>query len=233
MSHRARFAVFVIGVAGLAVLYVLAAFRLPDFGGRFHPYGERAVTSAIAERTKNVVSSVNFDQRAFDTVGEELILFASALGAVVLLRTVRREREEEAGEHGYGPADVFDALRLTGYALLPVTLLIGVYIVAHGHLSPGGGFQGGVVLGTALHLLYLTGDYPALDRLRPVPAFEAGEALAAGVFVILGLAGAGLVIPMNAMVGLEVGCAIVLVLTKFFEQALLVRTDEAGKGEGT
>ncbi|MCO5997157.1 MnhB domain-containing protein [Actinoallomurus rhizosphaericola] len=229
MSRRTRFAVFAVGAAGLMVLFVLAAFRLPDFGGRFHPYGERAVTAAIAEKTKNVVSSVNFDQRAFDTVGEELILFASALGAVVLLRMVRREREEEAGEHGYGPADVFDALRLTGYLLLPVTLLVGVYIVAHGHLSPGGGFQGGVVLGTALHLLYLTGDYPALARLRPVPVFETAEALGAGAFVVLGLAGAGLLIPMNSVVGLEVGCAFVLVLAKFFEQALLVRTDEAGK----
>ncbi|GAA4601302.1 hypothetical protein GCM10023195_03120 [Actinoallomurus liliacearum] len=227
MSRGVRFAVFAVGAAGLGVLFVLAAFRLPDFGGRFHPYGDRAVASAIAEKTKNVVSSVNFDQRAFDTVGEELILFASALGAVVLLRTVRREREEEAGEHGYGPADVFDALRLTGYVLLPVTLLVGVYIVAHGHLSPGGGFQGGVVLGTALHLLYLTGDYPALARLRPVPAFEAGEALAAGAFVMVGLAGAGLVKTGNTLVGLEVGCAIVLVLAKFFEQALLVREEGA------
>lgn len=233
MSRRARFTVFAVGLAGLGVLFVLAAFRLPDFGGPFHPYGERAVTSAVAEKTMNVISSVNFDQRAFDTVGEELILFASALGAVVLLRTVRQEREEEAGEHGYGPADVFDALRLTGYVLLPVTLVAGVYIVAHGHLSPGGGFQGGVVLGTALHLIYLTGDYPALARLRPVPAFEAGEALAAGAFVVLGLAAAGLVIPMNAMVGLEVGCAIVLVLAKFFEQALLVRTEDTREEDGT
>jgi multicomponent Na+:H+ antiporter subunit B len=226
LNRRFRLAVFAAGAAGLAALFVLAALRLPGFGGRFHPYGDRAVASAIAEKTMNTISSVNFDQRAFDTVGEELILFASALGAVVLLRIVRREREEEAGEHGYGPADVFDALRITGYLLLPVTLLAGVYIVAHGHLSPGGGFQGGVVLGTALHLIYLTGDYPALARLRPVPAFEIGEAIGAGAFVVLALAAAGLVIPMNAVVGLEVGCAVVLVLSKFFEQALLVRMEQ-------
>jgi multicomponent Na+:H+ antiporter subunit B len=104
-----------------------------------------------------------------------------------------------------------------------VTLLVGVYIVAHGHLSPGGGFQGGVILGTAIHLIYLAGDYPALARLRPIPVFEIGEAVAAGAFVTIGLVAAGLIPPMNAAVGFEVGCALVLVLAKFFEQALLVR----------
>jgi multicomponent Na+:H+ antiporter subunit B len=53
--------------------------------------------------------------------------------------------------------------------------------------------------------------------------FEAGEALAAGAFVVLALGFAGQVTAMNAVVGLEVGCAVVLVLAKFFEQALLVR----------
>lgn len=225
MSRWLRTVVFAAGAAVVAALFAAAAFRLPGFGGAVHPYGDRSAAAALRAKTLNAVASVNFDQRAFDTIGEELILFASALGAVVLLRVVRREQEDEAWEHGRGPAEVFDALRITGYLLLPVTLLAGAYIVAHGHLSPGGGFQGGVVLGTAVHLIYLTGDYPALARLRPVPAFELGEALGAGAFVLLGLAAAGLVPPMNAAVGLEVGCAVVLVLARFFEQALLVRKE--------
>jgi multicomponent Na+:H+ antiporter subunit B len=81
------------------------------------------------------------------------------------------------------------------------------------------------VLGSAIHLVYLAGDYPALARLRPVPLFETGEAVGAGAFVVLGLAAAGVLPPMNAAVGLEVGCALVLVLAKFFEQALLIRKE--------
>jgi multicomponent Na+:H+ antiporter subunit B len=225
VSRRARLLVLAFGACGLAVLFASAAFRLPDFGGTFHPYGRRTLPNAIAHHTPNVISSINFDQRAFDTLGEELILMASALAAVLILRTVRSEEEDSAGEHAYGPAQVFDALRITGYALLPVTIMTGVYIVAHGHLSPGGGFQGGVVLGSAIHLIYLSGDYPALARIRPIPMFEAGEALAAGAFVALALAFAGQVTAMNAVVGLEVGSAVVLTLTRFFEQALLVRKD--------
>lgn len=225
MSPRGRLIVFLLGGAGLAVLFVLGTRHLPGFGGTWHPYGERTVTNALVRQTPNSVSSINFDQRAFDTLGEELILMASALAAVVVLRGVRAEQEEAAGAHAYGPAEVFDALRITGYLLLPVTLVAGVYIIAHGYLSPGGGFQGGVVLGSAIHLIYLAGDYPALARVRPLPMFESGEAVAAGAFVLLGLAVTGHVTAMNAAVGLEVGCAVVLVLAKFFEQALLVRTN--------
>jgi multicomponent Na+:H+ antiporter subunit B len=225
MSRRVRLLVFLLGGAGVAVLFTLAAVRLPDFGGTWHPYGERTLPNAIRRHTPNVISSINFDQRAFDTLGEELILMAAALAAVVILRTVRAEQEDAAGAHAYGPAEVFDALRITGYLLLPVIMVTGVYVVAHGYISPGGGFQGGVVLGSAIHLIYLAGDYPALARIRPIPMFESGEAVAAGVFVLLALAFAGQVKAMNAAVGLEVGCALVLVLAKFFEQALLVRKD--------
>jgi multicomponent Na+:H+ antiporter subunit B len=224
MSPRGRLIVFLFGGVGLAVLFVLATGHLPDFGGTWHPYGERTVSNALLRQTPNVVSSINFDQRAFDTLGEELILMASVLAAVVVLRGVRAEQEEDAGAHAYGPAEVFDALRITGYLLLPVTLVAGVYIVAHGYLSPGGGFQGGIVLGSAIHLIYLAGDYPALARVRPVPMFESGEAVAAGAFVLLAVAVTGHVTAMNAAVGLEVGCAVVLVLARFFDQALLVRT---------
>jgi multicomponent Na+:H+ antiporter subunit B len=223
MSRRLRLVLFLAGAAGLAALFTLAALRLPGFGGTWHPYGERTLPNAIRRHTPNVISSINFDQRAFDTLGEELILMASALAAVVILRTVRAEQEDEAGTHAYGPAKVFDALRITGYLLLPVTLMAGAYIVAHGYLSPGGGFQGGVVLGGAIHLIYLAGDYPALARIRPIPVFERGEGLAAGAFVVLALAFAGQVKAMNAVVGVEVGCAVVLALAKYFEQALLVR----------
>ncbi|MFI0447090.1 MnhB domain-containing protein [Actinomadura sp. 6N118] len=225
MSDRVRMIVFALGAVGMAVLFTGGFLRLPDFGGAFHPYGDRAVREALRQGTPNVVSSVNFDQRALDTVGEELILFASALGAVVLLRAVGREETEPGRRHGHGIAEVFDALRLVGVVLLPITLVTGVYVIAHGHLSPGGGFQGGVVLGTAIHLVYLSGDYPALARLRPIPLFEVGEAVAAGTFVALALLAAGAVPALNVAVGIEVGCALVLLIAKFLDQALLVRED--------
>ncbi|MFE9099523.1 MnhB domain-containing protein [Actinomadura geliboluensis] len=225
MTPRARLLLFAGGAAGTFALFTAGVLGLPAFGGASHPYADRAVREAVRQGTPNAVASVTFDQRAFDTLGEELILLAAALGAVVLLRAVAGERRGAA--HRHGPAEVPDALRVTGCLLLPLTLVAGVYIVAHGHQSPGGGFQGGVVLGTAVHLLYLAGDYPALRRLRPVPPLESAEAAAAAAFTLLALAAAGQaatgrVPALNGAVGAEVGCALVVLVAKFFDQALLV-----------
>ena len=137
------------------------------------------------------------------------------------------------------------ATRLAGYVLLPVTLIIGADVVVHGHLTPGGGFQGGVVLATGLHLLYVSGSYPALRRLRPLRWYEYGEAAGMGAVVALGVAGlftssgflanvlpkgvfdtlfsAGTVPVFSVAIGVEVACAVVVLLAGFLEQDLVTR----------
>lgn len=249
MSRRGRLGLFAVAAAGLGVLLVLAYLGLSDFGTQRHPYGDRAIQAAVhARHTANTVASVTFDQRALDTLGEEFIMFCSVIAAAVLLRPEPEEVDEDrAGRRGR----VLDATRLTGFVFLPVTLLIGYYIVAHGHLTPGGGFQGGVILATGLHLLYLAGDYPALRGVRPVRPYDIGEAVSAGAFVAIGLAGLGLgaaflfnmmpygtlrqlasagTVPvLNTIVGLEVGTGTVVLLAKFFEQDLQYRSEGEGR----
>ncbi|HET9254726.1 MAG TPA: MnhB domain-containing protein, partial [Pseudonocardiaceae bacterium] len=186
MSQRARLALFAMVAPVFAVLFVLAARGLPGFGSEFHPYGDRAVAVATTQRaTANVVSSVNFDQRAVDTLGEEFILFGSVIGTLMLLRPAPGERE--VGPRGAGR--VLPVTRLAGYVLLPVSVLVGLYVIAHGQLSPGGGFQGGVVLATGWHLLYVAGRYAALRRAAPPAVLEIIESLAAAAFAAVGLAG--------------------------------------------
>ncbi|MGV9426152.1 hydrogen gas-evolving membrane-bound hydrogenase subunit E [Streptomyces sp. NPDC003656] len=249
MSRRLRLWVLGAGLAGLAALLVAACLRLPAFGGTWHPYGDLATRAALDRHTANVVAAVNFDQRAFDTLGEESILFAAVLGTVALLRQTRGEREVR-------PAPVRVARPVRRYALLalPVTLLIGLYVVAHGQLSPGGGFQGGVVVATALHLLYIAVDYRALERVRPVGMYEIADAAAEGCYVVTGLAGllvggaflanvlpygtfntltsGGTVPVLNAAIGMEVASAVVVLLARFLDQAVEIRPTE-GSAEGS
>ena len=125
-------------MATLAGLGIRALAQLPGAGAVPHPYGSRAVTAAIGHATDNAVASMTLDERGFDTLGEEMLLLAAATGTILLLRKLGEESRQESG-HGYGPEDVFEAVRLVGYLLLPLTLLVGAYIVLHGHLSPGGG----------------------------------------------------------------------------------------------
>lgn len=241
MSRSVRTAVFLAGGAGLAVLVVLAVTGLPHFGNSFHPYRNLAVAAAVKHRAANVVSSVNFDQRGLDTLGEESILLASVLGAAVLLRPA----EDETEVRGLSGGRVLDSTRLVGYLMVPVTMIIGLDVISHGHLTPGGGFQGGVIVGTGLHLFYVAGSYGALQRARPVRAFEWGEAVGAGAFACLGIAAvfvggaflsdvipngsfgnlfsAGTVPLLNGAVGVEVASGTAVLLAKFLDQGILVK----------
>jgi multicomponent Na+:H+ antiporter subunit B len=229
-----------VGLVGVGFLMVLAFRGMPAFGSADHPYRDLAVPAAVDHRAANVVSSVNFDQRGFDTLGEETILFASVLAVAVLLRPGENER---LGPAEGGP-EPLEATRLFGYLLLPLTLVVGLDIVLHGHVTPGGGFQGGMVLATGLHLLYVTGRYRSLEKLRPMPMFELSEAAAVAAFPLLGFAGlavagsfltqvlpagtfgqlfsSGTVLVLNVAVGLAVASGGVVLLAKFFEQVYLV-----------
>ena len=48
--------------------------------------------------------------------------------------------------------------------LIPFIQVYGLYVIAHGHSSPGGGFQGGVILGASLILLCLSHDIQEMKK---------------------------------------------------------------------
>ncbi|WP_163505870.1 MnhB domain-containing protein [Fodinicola acaciae] len=234
MSRRLRTVVFFLGAIGFAVLFTVAVCQLPPFGGPLHPYRDAAVAAAVRHSTANVISSVNFDLRGLDTLGEEMILLGSVVGAAALLRSTSREHRQR--RHG---DRVLPAARVAGAVMLPVTTVLGIDLIAHGHLTPGGGFQGGVVAATGVHLLYIAGRYEALRRLRPVDWYEFAEAFGGGLFLVVGLIGlfgstgmladflptgsmsdlasAGTVVVLNAAVGVAVTGGIVVLLAQFLE----------------
>lgn len=240
MSRTVRLVMFAVAGSLLAVLLVLAILGLPDFGAATHPYRDAAVPAAVAHVTANVISSVNFDLRGLDTLGEETILLASVIGVSVLLRPGDDETEQRPLSGGH----LLESTRLFGYLFLPVTLVIGMSTVLHGSLTPGGGFQGGVVVGTGVHLLYVAGSYRALERARPVHLVEYGEAIGAGAFACFGIAGAvasasflgnllpkgafgdlfssGSVLLLSVAVGIEVASGVVVLLAQFLRQAIEV-----------
>nr|WP_180218768.1 MnhB domain-containing protein [Streptomyces albus] len=242
-----RTGVLVLGGLGVAALLAVAFLQLPGFGGSWHPYGTRAVEAALGRHTANTVASVNFDQRAFDTLGEQAILFGSVLGTVVILRTTRDERRVEPE-----PARVPAPVRRYALAVLPVTLLTGLYVAAHGQLSPGGGFQGGVVAATALHLLYVAIDYRALKRVRSLTLFTVADAAGEAGYLLVGLGGllagaaflentlpygtantlssGGIVPLLNAAIAVEVAAAVVVLLAQFLDQAIEIESADEGSG---
>lgn len=55
-------------------------------------------------------------------------------------------------------------LETTVRLMIPFIQLYGLYVIVHGHYSPGGGFQGGVVLGASVILLALASGMPASKK---------------------------------------------------------------------
>jgi multicomponent Na+:H+ antiporter subunit B len=220
---------------------VVAVTGLEPFGHYPGPYGDVLARVVPGERhTGQLVAATVFDYRGFDTLGEEMILFAAACGCAALLRVLRREHEEE--DAPARPVPSF-AARAMGAALVGPVLVLGAYVIAHGHLTPGGGFSGGVVVAGALLLAYAAGQGVRLRRVRSIVLLEGVEALGAAGFLALALAGliaagsllenflalgtpgmllsAGTIPVGNVAVGLEVAGAVALVFAEFLEQALL------------
>jgi multicomponent Na+:H+ antiporter subunit B len=245
VTPRWRTALFLVAAAVAGVVLVVGYTGLPDFGAYHGVYGRALQLIAVPQRhATDVVTAVNFDYRAFDTLGEEFILLASVTGLAILLRQHRGERErapDEADEPGF--KDTSDALAALSLLLVGPTLVLGAYIVTHGTLTPGGGFQGGVNLAAALLLVYAAGQLLALERVRPVDLVELAEAVGAAAYVLVAIGGlvfgvaamanflplgtsgsllSGGTIPvLNVAVGIEVAGAITIILTEFLDQALL------------
>jgi len=90
MTERWRRGVFLAGAAVLAAFILWGLAGLPGFGRYPGPYGDIINRVAVAQtNATGVVSAVNFEYRAFDTVGEEFILFAAAAGVATVLRHLR------------------------------------------------------------------------------------------------------------------------------------------------
>ncbi|HEX2372701.1 MAG TPA: MnhB domain-containing protein [Actinomycetota bacterium] len=248
MTPELRRRVFLVAAAAVGALLLWGLAGLPDFGTYAGPYGDVLNQVAVAERkATNVVASVTFDYRGVDTMGEEFILFAAVMGVAILLRAQRDETEQPPDEDAAdrnAPA-TSNAVRVIGLALVGPVVLFGLYLVAHGHLTPGGGFQGGVVLATAALLVWLSGEYVTLRRVSPELVGDLAESVGAATYVVIGLLGvaagatflanvlplgqpgallsAGTIPPINAAVGLEVAGGFVLLVYEFLEQTLVIR----------
>jgi multicomponent Na+:H+ antiporter subunit B len=255
MTDRVRLGVFGVAIGGLLGLMLWGFAGLPDFGHYRGPYGEILDRVAVPERsTTDVVTAVNFDYRGFDTLVEEFILFAAVIGVASILRKLRGERtrrpdDDAAGRH---VPDTSLPVRVTGLGLVAPTILVGIYIVAHGHQTPGGGFQGGVILATALLLTYLSADYETMRAVGPMWLLELAEGLGAAGFALIGASGlvagdaffqnvlgkgtpgellsAGTIPLSNAAVGLAVTGGFVFMLSEFLEQALTRRRVRRQRG---
>jgi multicomponent Na+:H+ antiporter subunit B len=248
MTPRCRRWIFLAAIAGLAAFYLWGLVGLPGFGRYPGPYGTIINHSAVRQtNATGVVSAVNFEYRGFDTLGEEFILFISAIGVSTVLRHLRGERErptrDEVLDRDHSMST--DAIRLAALAFAGPVVVLGWFLASHAQTSPSGGFQGGVVLASAFMLIYLAGQFLTFRRISPVDLTDAVEATAAGGFAVVGVVALAMGMPYLAnflplggtpgavsssgtialisfLVGVEVAAAFVAIMSEMLEQTLLV-----------
>ncbi len=146
-----------------------------DFGNPPMLAGETIQAAAADEvGAANFVTAVVLAYRGIDTLGELSILFAaSAAAGLILAKGRSSKRERDSGFILQTGADL----------LFPLLLTVGFYIILHGHLTPGGGFQGGVILAAAFFIPVLA--RPGTDISHTTLSMV--EGLAGSSFILIGL----------------------------------------------
>lgn len=149
------------------ILLVIAGFGV-IFAGLVAGYGERQTLSALATfyltevpadlGAANVVTGILISFRGFDTLGEVAVLFMVAASVGVILASEPGDKPlllPAMGGKGQGPSEL---VRNGAEVVLPLIFLFGTYVIMNGHLSAGGGFQGGAVVASGVMLMMLA--YP-------------------------------------------------------------------------
>ncbi len=170
-------------------------------------YIENAVTDTSVP---NIVTAILADYRGYDTMFETAVIFSAAIACFLLLRIFTPKSSQsrlyrhiatgitlriEPGGKLPEKSDTFERIdsswvphdliiKTACRLFIPFIQIFGLYVIAHGHHSPGGGFQGGVILGASILLFAVSNDLRStISRMgEKLTAFLCS----AGVFVYAG-----------------------------------------------
>ncbi|MCK4552364.1 MAG: Na(+)/H(+) antiporter subunit B [Tenericutes bacterium] len=180
-------------ILGLFVALLLGVFIILalDTSASFPEFGDIDLTERVSDEyldgnniddvgSANIVTAIVVGYRGFDTLGEVTVLFISALGVALVFGGVPNKQNRL--DLKFKPNFM---LKTGSKIIFGFILVTSLYIIFHGHLSPGGGFPGGAMIASAILLLYLSDD-----KFRSnVKGFKLLEGIAGSLFVIIGLLG--------------------------------------------
>jgi multicomponent Na+:H+ antiporter subunit B len=189
-----RFAAIAPAVLVVAAGGVLAwgAADLPAFGDPAAPAHEVTGRPYLAATPDdigkpNVVTAVLASYRGYDTLGEAVVIFVGGLGVAMLLAFGERStgdallRGRRAAPPPRRPLVEHVVLTVAVRLMIPMILILAFSVQFHGDLSPGGGFQAGVLVATAVILNALVFGLP--DAIEALPPRLVRSTAALGVLV--------------------------------------------------
>ena len=241
-KHYKRFFRFykiaaVVSCVALIAILLVAVSYLPPIGSADNPVNNEVSAKYIEDGMQdtgavNIVTGMILDYRAFDTFGESNVLFIATCTVLIMLRNDKKKGKhsaeaEEKRDSYYEPKSDSILQKIT-LVLFPIIVIFGIYVILNGHLSPGGGFSGGAIIGAGL-ILYLnafgfektekfftekTYKWISFSSLtfyclaKSYSFYTGAHHLDSGIS--LGTPGdiisSGLILPLNICVGLVVAC---------------------------
>ena len=239
IPHALYLALALLLCLGIIGALMQTTARLPSFGNPDNPtnneVSRRYLEQGLDETgAVNLVAGMILDYRAFDTLGESNVLFVAICAVIILLRL--QQGEARPDDTAWEPRHDL-ILRTVGRLVVPLVLVFGIYVILNGHLSPGGGFSGGAVIGAGLILCRLA---EGGERMGKVLSFRTFRTLSTGALSFYALSkaysfftganrlpsvitpgvpgrifSAGLIPYLNIAVGLVVACTMYALFTLF------------------
>lgn len=179
--------VLAILLLGFVGYYIGAVFFQVPFGiARMVVARDYLMNSLKDLHVANAVTAIVVNFRGFDTLGEVTVLFIASTGLGSILYR-KREHMHDLNIKRKAPV-ASRIVQVSGKLLFPLIVLLGAYVFVHGHLTPGGGFQGGVIIATGVLLMLLAYRHFSINH----SSLTWIEALAGATFAGLGLTGLAL-----------------------------------------
>ncbi len=223
------FTILLIGV----MLYVVS--YLPPTGNASNPdnnvVAQRYIENGLQETgAVNIVSGMILTYRAFDTFGETNVLFIATCCVMIMLmldEKVLEKQEKHNNNRRYEPKND-PILIFSAKVLCPIIFVFGIYIILNGHISPGGGFSGGAILGSGMILYVSAFGFTKTQRWFNENIYKICKITALSMYGIIGsyfyitgangienhiplgtaghILSSGIILPINIAVGIEVAC---------------------------
>ena len=234
LFHRTYVVAAVLFCVTLVGLLLYTVSYLPRIGSSANPdnniVSQRYIEEGLQETgALNIVSGMILTYRAFDTFGETNVLFIATCCVMILLMVddAVLKKVENNNDRRFEPKN--DAiLQGTAFVLCPIIFIFGIYVILNGHLSPGGGFSGGAILGAGLILYTSAFGFKKTQKFFNEMIYKIAKITALCMYGIIGsyfyITGAngienhiplgipghilsgGIILPIDICVGLEVAC---------------------------
>ncbi|MCL2170720.1 MAG: DUF4040 domain-containing protein [Defluviitaleaceae bacterium] len=174
---------------------------------------------------ENAVGAIYLGYRVFDTVFEALVLVISVVAVIHMSEhTVTEVRHGRLSEIRASGMAVF-TIRI----ICPLLVIFGFYLIANGHISPGGGFQGGLAIAAFFicrYMVYNIYDVPIIKVIKLEEIVFVVTVVMAMFVVFLGMMNQfpagymnvfqdGYLMIMNFLIGMKVTCGFIILFYRY------------------